>query len=295
MKRNIVLAVLVLLGASACDNSQNEAQRVVLKGDAAYKEGRFGEAVREWEKATKIYAGNARVHNKIAQVLLHKISGEETTALEHLNKAVELEPANAEYRYQLGWLLCELKRWGDAESHLKKAIDLDRDHAMAHFRYAVVLEEKGEYDPARKEYERSIELNPGVADAYLRLALLYARFDQYPEAIAVSKNASENNKDSAEVYNNLGVIYMAMQDYPSAISSFQGAISRKENYGKAIYGLGAASFFSGNYDVAAEQLTLFRKAVTKGDEPMVVQQADSMLGKIQDMKDRQQPPADTTK
>ena len=56
-----------------------------------------------------------------------------------MQKAVELEPDNAEYHYSLGATLCCIERYDEALIETKKAVELEPDNPEYHDLLDIIL------------------------------------------------------------------------------------------------------------------------------------------------------------
>jgi tetratricopeptide (TPR) repeat protein len=276
-----IVATSIIVAATGCDQDERQAQVLVLEGDKSFKQHKFTDAVKSWRASTKLYDKNPRVYNKLGQVTLHKLRGSAQQVSGYFEKAVELDPDNVEYQYQLGWVYSDTGEGAKAEALLKKVVNADSDHAMARFRLGKVFDDADKYEEARGMYEESIKRNPTIVDAYIRLGMLYDRYDYLDEGLAVVQNGLKNNSDSPELQNQLGGLLMRRERWNDAIAAYQKATELKNNYHKAIYGLGAAYFYAGNIPKAKDHLQRFARAAGKTDMPMVKEQAFGMLGKIE--------------
>lgn len=87
-------------------------------------------------------------------------------------RALELDPASADARVNLGRLLHEAGELGAAEAHYRLALEVKSDDATAAFNLGVVLEDQERFDEAIHAYEVAIGADPRCSDAYFNLAHL---------------------------------------------------------------------------------------------------------------------------
>ena len=87
-------------------------------------------------------------------------------------RALELRPGFADAYANLGALLCEQQRWGDAIALLDEGIGLCPDVALLHFNRGIALEELESNDEALASYLSCLRLEPGFADAHYNAARL---------------------------------------------------------------------------------------------------------------------------
>jgi superkiller protein 3 len=91
-------------------------------GTVLSEKGQTAEGLEHLEKAVAMNPESADAHNKLAAVLLK--TGQSAEATAHLEKAVELAPDSVEYRFSLAYALGQAGRLADALPQLQKAVDL---------------------------------------------------------------------------------------------------------------------------------------------------------------------------
>lgn len=134
---NTVLIILfLLLGVSPSLAQQNDA---LEDGKLAFREGRFDDAVRNFERVTDKEPENAEAHYLLARVYFETPMRDEKKARRSLDKALDLEPENVQF------LVARLRQlrtesWNFFSERIKetkrlelsrKILDLDPENAFA--------------------------------------------------------------------------------------------------------------------------------------------------------------------
>lgn len=88
-------------------------------------------------------------------------------------RAIALEPGHVAARVNLGRLLQETGRPGEAVTQYRAALAGDSRHPTAAFNLGTALEDLGRRSDAIAAYQRAIEFDETFADAYFNLARLY--------------------------------------------------------------------------------------------------------------------------
>lgn len=88
-------------------------------------------------------------------------------------RAIELDPDYADAFINLGALLCEAERCGEAVELYDEAIRRFPDHPLLYFNRAIALEDQGRLSDALASYETCLRLDPALADAHFNAARLY--------------------------------------------------------------------------------------------------------------------------
>ncbi len=117
--------------------------------------GRNAEAIAEYEKELA-QQDHAEVRFQLGHTLLE--SGQWNRALEHLRRALALDPQRAAAHYDLGKTQLLLGDAAAALAPLRRAIELDPSDPSAHFQLARALERTGDQEKAQQHRDRFAEL-----------------------------------------------------------------------------------------------------------------------------------------
>ena len=123
--------------------------QTLQEGLAFYAKAQFAEAKRVFESILEGDGDNAEAHYRLGMILLSRSFRDEDGAVEHLERAVELAPQNADYHYGLG---AAYGMKAQNAGFLKKAFLAPK---------------------VKREFEKTIELNPTHIDAHVGLAQYY--------------------------------------------------------------------------------------------------------------------------
>ncbi len=93
-------------------------------------------------------------------------------ALEYLEKAAQLNPANFQTMDNLATVYLQLGRLPDAERVLRAILAQSERHAMAHNVYGLLEVQRGRIAQARDHLEKAIRYDPNMAEPYMNLGLI---------------------------------------------------------------------------------------------------------------------------
>jgi excisionase family DNA binding protein len=88
-------------------------------------------------------------------------------------RALELDPSHVDAHVNLGRLLHEEGRAGDAEAEYRRALALNAAYATAAFNLGTALEDLGRQAEAIQAYHQALASDAGLADAHFNLSRLY--------------------------------------------------------------------------------------------------------------------------
>jgi len=186
-----------------------EAHRLVLEGwhfwNLRTEEG-FARAEAAFKQALVIDPQFAQAHAGLAHDyviraqyrLLDGIGGAvEDWALgrAEAQKAIDLDPMQAEPYVALAYALANEGRWKDTEQLFQKAFALNPNYAMAHLWHSQVLASQGRLDLSLEEHRRAIELDPLSFIIVDRFAEVLRMGRQFSEALDANRRAADLRRE----------------------------------------------------------------------------------------------------
>jgi tetratricopeptide (TPR) repeat protein len=185
--------------------------------------------------------------------------GKQSEAQAELQKAIGLNPNNAEAHDYMGVSLACNGKDKEAISYYEKAIELDRNYARAYDHWGSALFNLNQYGEAINKYKEAGNRNPNYAKAYFNWAHVLEKLQKPRKAIALYKKAIKVNRNYAKAYNNWGIILSKLKRYEEAISKYQKAIQIKSRYAGAYFNLGLALFYVKRYEEAIKQYQIAKE------------------------------------
>jgi eukaryotic-like serine/threonine-protein kinase len=212
---------------------------------------------------------------------------EDTKALPHLKRAVELDPNFAMAHATLGVAYSNLTQQGLADTFITKAFDLkeraserERLYISSHY-YDIVT---GDLDKAIEIYEQWVQTYPRDTAPRDNLAIRYQFIGQQEKALASSSEAMRIDPKDVFAYQNVADAYERLNRFDEARAvAEQGAA---QNMGRSVhFTLYDLAFIRG--DEAAERREL-ELATNKADEPILLlihADAECSRGRLQPARD----------
>jgi tetratricopeptide (TPR) repeat protein len=149
-------------------------------GNEFFRAGDIDPAIEKFRQALALNPDNAMAHQRMG-FLLFNAKKKPEEAEKHLLRAIQLEPANAFARFDLGRLLATTGRRTEADPHLAEAVRLmpdgyDRHYTAVDLRYALAenryhLARYPECTPLLREV---VQRDPSHARAHFLLAMTLA-------------------------------------------------------------------------------------------------------------------------
>jgi len=149
--------------------------------------------------------------------------GDNVAAERRLRRALETDPANAVANFNLGLLLAEMGRAGEAEAALRRTLAADSLSAAAAYNLSVILADRNL--PEAVEWSaRAAAIEPGTPRYAYTHAFFLNRLGNATDAAAVLSGLTESHPEYADTYLLLGSIYESQGRTADAISVYEEAL-----------------------------------------------------------------------
>jgi tetratricopeptide (TPR) repeat protein len=150
--------------------------------------------------------------------------GKYDEAVQAYDKAIEVNPENADTWYNKGLALERQNKYNEAIQAYDKAIELDPKDADAWSAKGAALNSQDKYDEAIQAYDKAIEIDPRYADAWEGKGVALDGQGKYAEAVQAYEKATEINPQYAYAWNNKGVALREQGKYAESIQALDKAI-----------------------------------------------------------------------
>ena len=142
---------------------------------------------------------------------------------------------------------------GDIEraiNKFNKAINLDPQNAEAYAGRGWVKLKSGQYKEAIADYDEAIKLEPNAATYYSERGVAKSEAGDIEAAINDYNKAVDIDHNDATFYNNRGDAKLSKEKYPEAKNDFQTAIECDENHTLAKLNLAETELVTGNIEAS---------------------------------------------
>jgi protein O-GlcNAc transferase len=162
-------------------------------------------------------------------------------AIDCFLKAIEMEPANADFHHNLGVAHQETGALEKAISCYRQAVQQNPDLAEAHFNLGNALRiQNGVNDEVIAAYRSALAIRPDYIDASFNLAKTFDELERTEEAIASYAHTLVLDPDFVDAHNSMGNSYLKMGQYPLAISCYEQAIRINPGFHEGYYNMALA-------------------------------------------------------
>ena len=156
-----------------------------------------------------------------------------TLALQHLDKALQLDTKHAQANYLKGVISFQKGDIQSASKAMKKALKREPGNPNIHNGLGSILQSLNQLQQAQKHFKKATELNPAFAGAFNNLGVVYKQQGRLFEAVKYYRKAVSIDPDYGDAFNNLGLLQQDLRNLESAIISFRRAIDSKQCQSKA--------------------------------------------------------------
>ena len=187
--------------------------------------GQYNLALQEVQRALKLEPLNADA--LLSEAAVYASMGQEDKAESTYQKAAALRPQNWDGYYELGVFYYRQRRYPDAAAEFESVLKITPDNAMAHATLGGMMQLLHQDEAAEQHLKRSLELQPSYA-AYTNLGALYYRERRWAESVAMTRKAVEMNANDWRAWSNLGLAYEWLNRSADADEAYRHELSRLE-------------------------------------------------------------------
>ncbi len=120
---------------------------------------------------TQAVEDSARIY--FLHAMKAKEEGDNLTAESFLRKAIEIEPDNPDFHFELGNLYIEQKNLESARMEFEQAVMILPTHLAAHYNLGLVYRDLRLMGDARNEFRKVLQLDPANLKAELQIGYTY--------------------------------------------------------------------------------------------------------------------------
>jgi tetratricopeptide (TPR) repeat protein/tRNA A-37 threonylcarbamoyl transferase component Bud32 len=184
-------------------------------------------------------------------VSLDKI-GKTTEALECYEKALKMNPMNANALCNKGLAFVKLNELSKAINCFDSALKINKNHVLALSNKAIALEFMGQLENALDCYKKAVQLSPDLCISWINLSACQFKTGNYEEALQAADKALEISNDYASAWNNKGLILYNLDRDEDAFMCFNKAVKIDPFCTPAWENIGMMLHDSGKYDKAID-------------------------------------------
>ena len=230
---------------------QDHAGAYTSLGNAYVAQGRFREAVEEYEKSLLYESADTKAATYSVLGTVYAKLRSDSRAIDYLNKAIALAPTSSDYR-SLALVYQNQENYDEAIRLGIKANDLEHTPkatsyyalALTYFLRAQTNNKNADFEEAIRLLNEAIKINKTSANLYLALGSVYKFYQNgahLDQALANYNKAKDYDPQNAAIYFHLGDVHSSItHNYDAAIKYLTEAIRLKPDYAMAHWTLALA-------------------------------------------------------
>ncbi len=155
-----------------------------------------GEFFNEIKRFADEHPENPYAQKIMGNALFHK--GKLTEAESRYRSAMNMDPDNIDYMYDLGIVLYYQARLTEAMTLLEKLLKIDPEYSAAHYRLGLIYYHLGQFEEAAEHFKKCTTFAPDFVMAHFHLGVVYSKMGKIQEAIEEFNHQLDRNlKDAA--------------------------------------------------------------------------------------------------
>lgn len=205
----------------AAPENKGLALAELRKGTIHHRAGELGLAQSHYQRAVKLDPRNADAWHLLGVAALQ--SGNPQLAIKRLQACLQQQPQHAEAHNNLGVALRRLDRHAEALVAFRNAVAARHQYVEASYNLGLTLETLGDDSGAADAYENALHWRNGYVDAAINLGNLRRRQGRHAEALALLERAQQIAPDRAQTNGNLALILIDVERLADAVRCAQAA------------------------------------------------------------------------
>jgi serine/threonine-protein kinase len=216
------------LQALAIDNSLGEAH-ASLAYEAFFYEWDWQLAEREFKRAIELNPNDADAHHGYAHLLM--ALGRADEAMAETKRALEISPLDLVLNIHLGWHYLYVRQYTSALDQLNKVVEMDTNLAQTYTWLGLTYEQMGNYPAAISAFQRAINLFPGGStQAEALLGHAYAVSGRKAEAVRTISDLTNQAKQKYVAPYQIAAIYAGLGDKDQAFAWLEKAYQERSDW-----------------------------------------------------------------
>lgn len=258
----------------------------VAEADAAYWEGRIGDAIEAYQQALAMEPNQTTSYISLARLLIFYDEAERALTMAHeaikrqpenphalavlclaydwlgirdeavryCEQAVSIDPTLPEAYAYLAEAYIDNGQWFAANDAIATAIDLDAQNVDVLRGKGYVLENQGNYGEAIQAYQEALKIHDKLAYLFMAIGRNASVLGNYSMALDAFSEAINADPDNARAFDQLGWTQLLLGEYDQAKVNLSRALELDPLFSDANGHLGTLYFQQVNYEDAIAYL-----------------------------------------
>jgi tetratricopeptide (TPR) repeat protein len=225
---------------------QPKTEYLTSLGTTLLHQGRRDEALKTFDKAVQLDPNDADLWSNLGNILADM--QRPADAILSYQHALKLNPRHWDAAHQCGHLLNRLERFEEALIHFSLCDELQpNDAAMVQMR-ALMLHNLKRFEEALAGYRRALALDPASVEACNNTGTVLQSLDRHQEALSWFDRTLELRPDLVETLENKAVSLVELQRFDEAFAVYHRARALDPSRAVAEWNLALLQMLTGNFE-----------------------------------------------
>ena len=219
----------------ALQDNPDGAEALYSLGSAYLQQQKTGDARKCFERVVELHTGYPgtlpNAWNNLG--ILAAREGNADLAIQHFERALEIDPDHSVALQNLGNAYRQKKDWPQAKRALEKALALNPDDAETNYSLGMVYAQQNDSDHAYEYLQRALSLRPAYPEALNNLGILYLRTSRTEKAKQTFADTIRLAPGYDQAYLNLARVYSIEGDREKAKAVLQRLLKQFPDHAQA--------------------------------------------------------------
>lgn len=259
----LVLSLLLMCAVSGCGYlrvNQNK-KHFLHKGNLAYKEKMFQDAIRFYKEAIRLDSSFAQAYSNLGVV--YAATGKNVKALACYNRSLKADPAYADAYFNRGNLYIQERKFKAGLADMNNILHDYQPDEKVWFAKGLCFFGLKNYDSAAYAFHHAQSKDTTNIEIYINLASTAYRQKEFDKAEKFIEKALSINSKNTDAANVSGLILLQKGDTVGALASYNRGLSLESNNAYLLNNRGYIHLLQGDL---TEALTDFNESLSINPE-----------------------------
>lgn len=226
----------------------HKAEKLHQQGLHSFHDGNYELAANLIKQAVQINPDNQIYFYNLG--IIYRQQGKSVDAIDCFQKAVQMKPDFVDAFFDMGVVFHCMQEYSEAIVRYEKTIQLIPDHFNAWYNMGIALKDQNKFAEALSCYQKALSIKPGSAETFFEMGFVYQHDKNLDTAIDCYQKAVQINPNHHQAWFNMGIAYRELEKFDEALSSYEKVITIKPASPDAFYDMGIVYANLGKNDEA---------------------------------------------
>lgn len=160
---------------------------------------------------------------------LHELRSDSKTAMDAYTNALARNPNHIKCYHGIAWLLHKAGKTDQAAPFLQRAVQLNPADAYTHYVMGRIAMTSKDYRVAYDSYQQAVYRDSKNPLFWCAIGVLYFHMQQHRDAMDAFTRAIHIDPTMPQVWHDMGILYEIYQQFPDAVDAYRRAVRLNPN------------------------------------------------------------------